>query len=206
MLAPAARFATAMGAAGIGDDTFVVTYDDHHVPVACRVWWSLQVYGHERAAVLDGGITRWRAEGRPATTGEEPAPMPAVFTPCFQAARYATKDQVRAALAASAPPQVVDARMDSAWEAAGGHLPGAVRLTGLGFLTDGEVWMTPDEARSRIGAVVAGDRPTIAYCGGGVAATGTALAFRLAGLPDVAVYDGSWTEWVLDPSTPKEAH
>jgi thiosulfate/3-mercaptopyruvate sulfurtransferase len=206
MLAPADRFGAAMGAAGIGDDTFVVTYDDHHVPVACRVWWSLQVYGHERAAVLDGGITRWRTEGRPLTMGQEQASAPAVFTPRFQAARYATKDQVRAALAEPVPPQLVDARMDSAWEAAGGHLPGAVRLTGLGFLADGEVWMTRDEARSRIRGAVAGDRPVIAYCGGGVAATGTALAFRLAGLPDVAVYDGSWTEWETDPTTPKEAH
>jgi len=208
MLAPPDRFATAMGAAGVGDDSFVVTYDDHHVPVAARVWWSLRVYGHDRVAVLDGGVSRWRAEGRPISAGPE-TPAPATFTPRRRPELYATKDQVLAAVDDPAGGQLIDARMDSAWDAAGGHIPGATRLTGIGFLADGERWMSPEATRRRIadaGLAGAPDRPVIAYCGGGVAATGTALAFRLAGLPDVAVYDGSWGEWELDPTTPKERH
>ena len=63
MLASPERFAAAMEAVGIGDDHYVVTYDDHHVPVAARVWWALRVYGHDAVAVLDGGITKWRREG-----------------------------------------------------------------------------------------------------------------------------------------------
>jgi thiosulfate/3-mercaptopyruvate sulfurtransferase len=99
--------------------------------------------------------------------------------------------------------------MERAYAAASGHIPGSVRLTGLGFLRDGESWMSPEEAQARIEAEVPGlaDSPrTIVYCGGGVAATGTYLALRRAGIPNVSVYDGSWSEWERDPSTPKEAH
>jgi len=206
MLAPAERFAGAMGRAGVGDDTLVVTYDDHHVPVAARVWWSLRVYGHERVGVLDGGITRWRAEGRPTVAGVEKTPPVASFTARFRPELYATKEQVRAQVDDPSTAGLLDARMDSAWQAAGGHIPGAVRLPGLGFLVDGESWMTGEDARERIAEVGLADRRVIAYCGGGVAATGAALGFRLAGLPDVAVYDGSWTEWQSDPTTPKERH
>jgi len=208
MLAPPARFAAAMGAAGVGDESFVVTYDDHHVPVAARVWWSLRVYGHDRVAVLDGGITRWRAEGHPVSAGTE-RPQPVTFTPRLRPHLYATKERVLAAVADPVSGRLVDARMDSAWDAAGGHIPGATRLPGIGFLVDGERWMSPEAVRRRIddaGLAADPEVPVITYCGGGVAATGTALAFRLAGLPDVAVYDGSWGEWELDPATPKERH
>jgi len=198
MLAPPERFAAAVGRAGVGNDTFVVTYDDHHVPVAARVWWSFRVYGHDQVAVMEGGLARWRAEGRPLETASPAPSPPATFLPRFCSPRYATKDQVRGGSA-----QLVDGRMDAAWDAAGGHIPGAVRLPGLGFLADG---MSPDAARARIAAAGLDDGPVIAYCGGGVAATGVALGFALAGLPDVAVYDGSWAEWILDPTTPKVAH
>jgi thiosulfate/3-mercaptopyruvate sulfurtransferase len=204
MLAPAARFAAAMGGAGVGDETFVVTYDDHHVPVAARVWWALRVYGHDNVAVLDGGITRWRAEGRPLAARDE-VPQRATFTPRFRPELYATKDDVLEAVRAGRP-TLVDARMDEAFAAASGHIPGSVRLTGKGFLRDGERWMSAEEAHRRIDAAGVATGPVITYCGGGVAATGTALAYQLAGLGDVAVYDGSWTEWELDPATPKEAH
>jgi thiosulfate/3-mercaptopyruvate sulfurtransferase len=99
MLAPPQRFAAAMRAAGIGDDTFVVTYDDHHVPVAARVWWALRVYGHDDVAVLDGGITAWRREGRP-LSNETPTFAPATFTlacagPLRDEARRARRGAVR---------------------------------------------------------------------------------------------------------------
>lgn len=210
MLASPERYAAAMGALGVDDDTFVVTYDDHHVPVASRVWWSLQVYGHAGAAVLDGGITAWVAEGRPLETGAPP-PLdpPARFTPRRDPARYATIDDVRAAVADGSA-LLVDARMDKAYDAASGHIPGSIRVTGLGFLADGERWRSPEECRRRIdeaGAAPQPGRPTILYCGGGVAATGALVGWQLAGYgDDVAVYDGSWGEWELDPTTPKEPH
>jgi thiosulfate/3-mercaptopyruvate sulfurtransferase len=208
MLASAERFAAAMSAAGIGDQHYVVTYDDHHVPVAARVWWALRVHGHDAVAVLDGGITRWRREGHPIETGVV-HPAPARFTARWRPDRYATKDDMLAVTTGSRSAALVDARMDVAYEAASGHIPGAARLTGLGFLVDGESWMTPEAARERIvaaGLAPTPERPVITYCGGGVAATGTALAYRLAGFGDVPVYDGSWTEWEADPATPKAAH
>ncbi|HSB85000.1 MAG TPA: sulfurtransferase [Ilumatobacteraceae bacterium] len=209
MLAGPQRYAEAMGRLGIGDDTFVVTYDDHHVPVAARVWWTLQVYGHTNAAVLDGGITAWVAEGRPTESGPPPAqsePAP-VFTPRFQPNLYATKEQVLEAVRDQST-RLVDARMDVAYAAASGHIPGSIRVTGLGFLDDGQHWRSPDASRARIEAAgAAGAAKTILYCGGGVAATGAYLGWLLAGLGEgVSVYDGSWGEWEQDPSTPKEAH
>ncbi len=205
MLAPPERFGAAMSAAGIGDDTFVVTYDDHHVPVAARVWWALRAYGHDAVAVLDGGVTRWVAEGRP-LQAEIPVVSPAHFTAELRADRYATKDEVLAAVH-SGSAALIDARMDKAYDTASGHIPGARRLTGLGFLKDGEGWIQPEEAAARIEALdLDPNMPVIAYCGGGVAATGTALGFVLAGRAQPKVYDGSWTEWSADPSTPKVAH
>ena len=206
MLASPERFAAAMEAVGIGDDHYVVTYDDHHVPVAARVWWALRVYGHDAVAVLDGGITKWQREGRAIETGA-PMPSPARFTARARAELYADKTDVMAVVAGDRGATLVDARMDVAYDTASGHIPGSARLTGLGFLADGETWMAADRARARIvaaGVAPTTRRPVIAYCGGGVAATGTALGYRLAGFGDVAVYDGSWTEWEADPDTPKE--
>lgn len=209
MLAGPDRFAAAMERLGIGDNTLVVTYDDHHVPVAARVWWTLRAYGHREAAVLDGGITAWRAEGRAIESGaahQRPAASES-FTPRFQPGLYATKQQVLQAVRDGSA-QLVDARMDVAYAAASGHIPGSIRVTGLGFLGDGEHWLSPEASRARIEhSGAAGAHKTILYCGGGVAATGALLGWQLAGLADnVSVYDGSWGEWERDPDTPKEAH
>jgi thiosulfate/3-mercaptopyruvate sulfurtransferase len=209
MLAPAERFAEAMEALGVGDDTVVVTYDDHHVPVAARVWWSLRVYGHTQVAVLDGGYTAWAAEGRPLESGpstQTRSDRP-TFTPRFDRSLYATKKDVLDAVQ-SGRARLVDARMDVAYQAASGHIPGSERMTGLGFLADGEHWHSPAASRKRIeDAQLADNLETILYCGGGVAATGALLGWTLAGLGDnVRVYDGSWGEWEQDPDTPKEHH
>lgn len=209
MLAAPERYEAAMAACGVGSDSLVVTYDDHHVPVASRVWWTLRTYGHENVSVLDGGITAWRSEGRPLESGlpATPTPPASPFLANFRPQRYATKQDVLDAIEQGTV-QLVDARMDVAYHAASGHIPGAVRVTGLGFLADGEHWSTPEECRARIAAAGVEDAPeTILYCGGGVAATGALLGWTLAGLGDnVRVYDGSWGEWEQDPATPKERH
>jgi thiosulfate/3-mercaptopyruvate sulfurtransferase len=205
MVAGPERYADAMARLGVGDDTYVVTYDDLHVPVAARVWWTLRLYGHERVAVLDGGITAWRREGRAVEAGPV-AVEPATFTARYQPHLYATKEDVLAAVA-SGGTHLIDGRMDSAYHSASGHIPGSVRVPGLGFLDADGHWVDADRARAIAHAAGTADgAPTIAYCGGGVAATGTALGYRLAGLGDIAVYDGSWTEWEADEATPKELH
>jgi thiosulfate/3-mercaptopyruvate sulfurtransferase len=205
MLADPVRFAEAMSLLGVDRNTFVVTYDDHHVPVAARVWWALRTHGHRSAAVLDGGIISWVAEGRPLATGRGTHPPTSRFESRFDGSIYATKQDVLDALG-SGSAQLVDARMDPAYEAASGHIPGATRVTGLGFLGADRHWIDGDACLRRIlAAGIDPDRPTILYCGGGVAATGAFLGWTRAGLGDrVRVYDGSWGEWERDPGTPKE--
>ena len=201
MLAGPERFAAAMSARGIGDETFVVAYDDQHVTVAARLWWALRVYGHTAAAVLDGGIAKWAAEGRP-LDDDAGAPAPARFTPRRDNRLYATKQDVMAALDTDI--RLVDGRMAAARAADGGAIPGSIALPGIEMIGPGGVWSHPDEARSRIAAAGgAVGEPTIAYCRGGVGACGTALAYAIAGQDDVAVYDGSWTEWITDPDAPR---
>ena len=201
MLAGPERFAGAMASRGIGDDTFVVVYDDQHVTVAARLWWALRAYGHTGVAVLDGGIAKWQAEGRP--TDDVVARYPrARFTPRFDPGLYATHEDVLAALGTRT--RLVDGRMAGAREADGGAIPGSITAPGITFTGADGTWAAPEEARRRLAeAGACAPEPTIAYCRGGVGACGTALAYAIAGHDDVAVYDGSWTEWITDPEAPK---
>ena len=201
MLAGPARFAGAMASRGIGDDTFVVAYDDQHVTVAARLWWALRVYGHTGVAVLDGGIAKWQAEGHP-TDNVVPRHPRARFTPRFDPGLYATHEDVVAAL--DTRTRLVDGRMAGAREADGGAIPGSITAPGITFTAADGTWAAPEEARWRLAeAGACAPEPTIAYCRGGVGACGTALAYAIAGDYDVAVYDGSWTEWITDPEAPK---
>ncbi len=201
MLAGPERFADAMAERGVGDDTFVVAYDDQHVTVAARVWWALRVYGHTAAAVLDGGITKWQAEGRP-TDKAVPCHPRAQFTPRYNPSLYATHSDVLDAVDTAT--RLVDGRMAGARAADGGAIPGSIAAPGIEFTGADGTWASPEEARRRLVAAGANPpEPTIAYCRGGVGACGTALAYAVAGCDDVAVYDGSWTEWITDPQAPR---
>ena len=135
MLAPPERFARVMGRLGIGDNTLVVAYDDWGLPVpAARLWWALSYYGHERVRVLDGGLRKWRAEGRP-LTAEVPSPAPAVFTPRPRPDWIASKEEVAAALGRPEvaivdclPADVYHATEAHQWGERPGHIPGAVNV------------------------------------------------------------------------------
>ena len=195
MLAQPEAFAAAMSAAGIGERTMVVAYDDGHVTVAARLWWALRVYGHRAVAVLDGGIDRWVAEGHPLST-EVPAWPRGDFAARPRSSAYATHADVVAALD---DPEVglVDCRMEPARIEDGAMIPGSAYLPGIEFLDDGGLMRSPASSRETIRAATDPAPRTILYCRGGVGACGTALAYEVAGLGDgVSVYDGSWSEWV----------
>jgi len=197
------RFAASMSRLGIGDDTLVVAYDDEGDHFASRLWLCLTFYGHDRIRLLDGGLTKWRAEGRPIAT-TVPHPPPAVFRPRPAAPGLrSTAEDVRAAL--DAPGTVIlDVRREAEYRgtearaARGGHIPGAVHaLWQENVDWAGERTFRPGKAiAARYRALgITPDKHVITYCQGGVRAAHSALALLMAGFGDVSVYDGSWDDW-----------
>jgi thiosulfate/3-mercaptopyruvate sulfurtransferase len=204
MLPSGTEFARYIGELGVGPDSLVVVYDGSGANLsAARVWWMLRVFGHEEVAVLDGGIGKWRAEGRPLTRGTETRP-PATFTGRFDPARVRDLSAVRAALSDGSA-QVVDLR--SAARFAGtepeprpglpsGHMPGAFNLPFTDLVHPDGTALTNDEVGERLRlAGIALDRPVIATCGSGTSACNLLLALHRLGQADAVLYDGSWTEW-----------
>ncbi len=204
------RFAMAIARLGVGDETVVVAYDDDGGMWASRLWWMLRVFGHDRAAVLDGGLGAWRAEGRPLTAAREPAPAPATFTPRLRPALVADRDDVVRALGDPAV-LLLNALAPEAHRGETnrygrpGRIPGSVNVPARSLVGDDGRFRSDGELREELGAVGAIAAPhVVAYCGGGISATRDALALALVGRDDVAVYDGSLREWTADPDLPLE--
>ena len=209
MLPSPEDFASAMGALGVSNDLKVVVYDAAGLFSAPRLWWMLRIFGHEHVAILDGGLPKWTAEGRPLDTGEA-HPVARVFTPRFNAAAVADLAQVRQALD-SGSDQVLDARaaprfLGRAPEPrpglASGHMPGALNLPMTDLIADGRL-KEPEALEAALGAIgVTGDKPVITSCGSGVSAAVITLALARLGRPMGRLYDGSWTEWGGRPDLP----
>lgn len=199
-IAPPDRFARAMADRGIGDETDVVIVDHAGGHFATRLWWALRYYGHDRAAVLDGGHQRWVAEGRPLST-EAPTPTPAVFTPW-------TRPDLRAEAAdllgmlGDPKAVIVDARDPAQYRgeivrgSRGGHIPGAVSIPAKALVNADGTWKPLAEQRRILArAGVRSDQRVVAYCNGGVTATAVLFALHRTGHAAYANYDGSWNEW-----------
>ena len=203
----AERFAEAMSALGVDDDSRVVLYSAASNWWATRVWWMLRAFGFDQAAVLDGGWERWTAESRP--TCVAPCAYPrARFVARPRPLLLANKDEVLAATSA-ADVAIVNALTRRQHTGEGGvhygrpgHIPSSVNIPYVDLIDrDTNTFRPPAELRAileRDGVLSAGR--VITYCGGGIAATGVAFALALLGRPDVAVYDGSLAEWCADPS------
>ena len=209
MLPSPEDFASAMGALGVSNDVRVVVYDAAGLFSAPRLWWMLRIFGHEHVAILDGGLPKWTAEGRPLDKGEA-HPTARVFTPHFNAAAVADVAQVRDALD-SGSAQVLDARaaprfLGQAPEPraglASGHMPGALNLPMTDLIADGRL-KEPDALEAALTAIgVSSDKPVITSCGSGVSAAVITLALARLGRPIGRLYDGSWTEWGGRPDLP----
>jgi thiosulfate/3-mercaptopyruvate sulfurtransferase len=191
----------------------VVFYDQKGLASAARGWWLMGLFGHDNAAVLDGGLPKWQREGRPTETGDSPTPRPATYRPDYRPAGLRGIGDVLGNLKTSAE-LVVDARAAGRFTGevpeprAGmrsGHIPGSASLPYTDLLNDDGTFRSADAVRARLAqAGVDGSRPVVTSCGSGVTACILTLGMRIAGLPDGAVYDGSWTEWGGRSDTPVE--
>jgi thiosulfate/3-mercaptopyruvate sulfurtransferase len=207
------RFSQKMAERGIGNDDRVVVYDTAGLSSAGRAWWMLRLYGHDNVALLDGGLPKWKAEGRPLDTAPPVIPSRR-FTAQFRPELVRDKEAIRANIMA-AREQIVDARSAGRFDGTAeetwpgrrrGHIPGSRNLP-FDRVTDPRTKQlkSAEELRQLFAeAGVALDRPIVTSCGSGVTACALAFALHLVGHPGAAVYDGSWSEWGLPGDTPVE--
>ena len=198
------RFAKLMAAMGISNTTRIVFYDQKGLASAARGWWLMGLFGHDNAAVLDGGLPKWVREGRSVEAGAAAVPAPGVFKPDYRATRLRGVGDIIANVTSQAE-LVVDARAAGRFTGAtpepragmrSGHMPGAANLPYTDLLNADGTFKPVADLRARFAAAgVDGARPVVTSCGSGVTACILTMGLRLAGLPEGAVYDGSWTEW-----------
>jgi thiosulfate/3-mercaptopyruvate sulfurtransferase len=202
-------FAATCGRLGIGPGTWVIAYDDAGGALAARLWWLLRWAGHPEASLLDGGLAAWRAAGLPVEAGEPNHPS-CVFTPV--SGREPTIDAATLAAAlASGARTLVDVRAPDRYagrsepiDPVAGHVPGALNVPFARALDEQQRFRPPAELRELYAPLVAGRTPgeLVVMCGSGVTACHGIFAMTLAGLPGAALYPGSWSEWIRDPSRP----
>jgi thiosulfate/3-mercaptopyruvate sulfurtransferase len=210
MLPSPEAFAEAAGRLGLRREATIVVYDARGLFSAPRVWWTLRAMGFPKVVVLDGGLKRWRAEGRPLETTSAPPPA-APLSAAFRPELVRDVEAVRAHLAEGSA-QLVDARGAGRFRGEvaeprtgvrGGHMPGARNVHYAGLVNPDGTLKPPAELRAAFeGAGVDLAAPIVTTCGSGVTAALLALALARLGREDVAVYDGSWTEWGGRTDTP----
>lgn len=202
--------ARTLGTWGISNDSLVVAYDDAGGAIAARLWWLLYWLGHERAAVLDGGIAAWKASGG-ALEATSPSPARRIFVPHVRAHLVADVDEVSAAVASGNPP-LLDARAaprfrgdEEPIDRVPGHIPGARSLPFMTLLDAGH-FKESEQVRAVFETTLRGApaESAIGYCGSGVTACHLLLGAVHAGLPMPRLYAGSYSEWIANEARPVE--
>jgi thiosulfate/3-mercaptopyruvate sulfurtransferase len=209
MLPTAEAFGRAMEEQGINRTDRIIVYDNSPTRTAARGWFMFRHFGAERVCILDGGFQKWIAEGR-ATESGEPRPRKASFDAVERPAEVVTLRQVRSGLGMP----LLDARGRARFEGTeadprpgvgAGHIPGARNLPFTELYNPDGTLKPPHELRRLFVAAGADpEKPFVASCGSGVTANSLIFAARQLGNRDARLYDGSWSEWGADPSTPKE--
>jgi len=203
--------ARTLGRLGIDRSTQVVAYDQDDGAFASRLWWSLRWLGHETVAVLDGGLTRWVAEGHATASGEDTR-EPRTFAGTPRPELMADADEI-ARLLGRGGAVIVDARAPERYrgevepiDRVAGHIPGAVNHPFKTNVDAAGRFRSVDELREHLRRTIGSSPPerVICYCGSGVTACQNVLAFEHAGYHGVRLYPGSWSEWSSDPSRPVE--
>lgn len=213
MLPPLHKYASRMQALGLGDAARVVIYDNSPLHSSARAWWMMQVFGARQVAVLDGGLAKWAAEGRPVESGPAPQPRRGHVTPIRREGAVADKARMLSLVGADTH-EIVDARPASRFAGADaeprpgvapGHIPGSRSLPQTDLFNPDGTWKRGDALRAAFEAAgVDLSKPMVTTCGSGVTAAVLLFGARLLGKQDVALYDGSWSQWGADPATPKE--
>ena len=203
-----AGFEAAMRRHGVTDSRSVVVYDAGTGTSAARAWWLLRYFGHASVSLLDGGFAAWTAAKLAAAVGEEPDPHPGDFAtrPGAMAlldARDAASMAGRGVLVDARAPERFRGEVEPI-DPVAGHIPGARNLPALQLLKADGTFLSADALRDHFAAIgVSPGEPVAVYCGSGVVATQEIFAMSLAGI-DAALYAGSWSEWITDPTRPVE--
>ena len=207
-----AQLAERLASLGVGSDDAIVIYDDSAIRTSARAWFVLTASGRGNVAILDGGLAKWRAEGRPLEGGAADV-APAAPSAFAAATRVRTKADMLANLE-SRSAQVLDARsadrvygsgIDPVHGGQNGRIPGAKNLPFTAVFNEDGTYKSPAELRALLTAAgIDLSQPVTASCGSGVTASVLLFALHLVGVDDAALYDGSWSEWGADPDTPKQ--
>ena len=210
MLPPEHKFASRMQSLGLGDGNRFVVYDNSPLHSSARVWWMLRIFGAHYVGILDGGLQKWRGEGRQLASGREQH-RHGHFTAVLDRKAVVDKAAVRALIGGDE--EIVDARPASRFAGEdteprpgmeSGHIPGSHNAPQSEFFNADNTWKLGEDLRAVFDeAGVDLTRPMVTTCGSGVTAAVVLFGAHLLGKQDVRLYDGSWSEWGADPQTPK---